>query len=686
MRSILPINVDDLLRGRPIESARIEFKASWNPDTTGFQVLKTVCAFANDLQSLNGGYVVIGVAESEGRAVRPVAGLSGTEIDAAQKWIRGRCKAMQPGYAPILSPEVLDGRNVLVVWVPASEDSPHRAPDGSRDGRSWKYWVRIGSETVDAEAAGRLEALIGQTARVPWDHRAAHRARIEDLREAKVREHLHDVRSALRDEPDAVTIYRRMRITAPVNEHEVPRNVGLLFFSDDPEQWFPGARIAVVQFAADRAGEVQSERVFRGTLAAQIRDCLRYLEGLSQTHLQKQRDRSQVHGWVSYPVPALREALVNAVYHRGYRPDVMEPTKVCLYPDRMEVISYPGPVAGIEPHHLEAGGSIPPAPVPARNPRVGEFLKQLGLAEEWRTGLPRIYRSMEENGSPAPRFEFDTDRTWFRVTLPAHPEYAAVSALQDAAYLRTVGGLDDAFHRVRDSWEANQASAVLAAEMIRLYAERDDPDKAEAVFTRFRDAGPKAAMPNVANTWIEVLLDHGRNDDARRLLDELAESASAQDAIDAAILARRLRESRIAHRYFQQAGDAVQTDSRALHEFAQTKMWLAQEGRGKQRRGWREVNRRLLVEARGLLERVTGMDASPARHAWAWRDLARTLSWQRAPAGEVEAAFENATRLLPNESRFAKELERFRERQRGRNHGRSRGQRYGPAGNGGRRQ
>ena len=683
MRSILPINVEDLLRGRSIESARVEFKASWNPQTTGFQVLKTICAFANDLQSLNGGYVVIGVAESEGRAARPVAGLSGAEIEDAQKWIRGRCKAMQPGYVPIFSPEALDGRDVLVVWAPASEDSPHRAPDGPGEGKRWKYWIRVGSETVDAEAAGRLEALIEQTARVPWDHRAAHRARIEDLREARVREHLHDVRSALRDEPDAVAIYRGMRITAPVNEHEVPRNVGLLFFSEDPEQWFPGARIAVVRFAADRAGEVQSERVFQGTLAAQIRDCLRYLEGLSQTHLQKQRDRSQVRGWVSYPVPALREALVNAVYHRGYRPDVMEPTKIGLYPDRMEVISYPGPVAGIEPHHLESGASVPPTPIPARNPRVGEFLKQLGLAEGWRTGLPRIYRSMAENGSPPPRFDFDTTRTWFRVTLPAHPEYAAVSALQDAAYLRAVGDLDDAFQRVRDSWEANQASAVLAAEMIRLYAERDDPDKAEAVFTRFRDAGPKNAIPNVTNTWIEVLLDHDRKGDARRLLDELAGSASAQDAIDAAILARRLRESRIAHRCFQQAGDAIRTDSRALHEFAQTKMWLAQEARGRQPRAWRETNRRLLVEARGLLERVIQMDASPARHAWAWRDLARTLSWQRAPAGEVETAFGNAIDLLPDESRFTEERKQYRERQRGRNHRQGHGRHYGFGGSGG---
>ena len=148
---------------------------------------------------------------------------------------------MQPSYAPVLSPETLDGRGVLVKWVPPSDERPHRAPDGPDAGRRWNYWIRIGSETVDAEAAGRLEALIEQTTRVPWDDPVARQARIEDLREAKVREHLHDVRSALRDEPDAASIYRKMRLTAPVNDHEAPRNVGLLFFSDSPEQWFPGA-------------------------------------------------------------------------------------------------------------------------------------------------------------------------------------------------------------------------------------------------------------------------------------------------------------------------------------------------------------------------------------------------------------------------------------------------------------
>ena len=357
MSAILPINLDALLHCRGVESERVEFKASWDPDTTGVQVLRTICAFANDYHNLNGGYIVIGIGESGGRAVLPPAGLSAEKVEAAQKWIRGNCNRLDPAYPPILSPETVGDRLVLVVWAPASEMRPHRAP--AEDGGRGRFWVRLGAETVDAEQRGdMLRGLIQQTARVPWDDRRASDARVEDLREAKVREYLRDVSSGLLDEPDARDVYRRMRITAPVNDHEVPRNAGLLFFSSEPVQWFRGARIEVVQFAADRAGDVQEERAFGGALVDQIRGCLNHLENLSTSHLQKQRDRSQVRGWVSYPLPALRETLVNAVYHRGYDVDQPEPTKVYLYPSRVEVISYPGPVPGIEHRHLVADAVV----------------------------------------------------------------------------------------------------------------------------------------------------------------------------------------------------------------------------------------------------------------------------------------------------------------------------------------
>ena len=661
MSTILPVNLDDLLHQRSVESARVEFKASWS-EHTGSQVLRTVCAFANDYQNLNGGYIVMGVAEQNGQAVLPPAGLGAEDVEQAEKWLRGRCKAMNPAYDPIFSPELVADRLVLVLWVPASENRPHRAPDAKGN---WKYWIRVGSATVDAETSGQLGMLLEQTARVPWDDRVASDAQVEDLRAIKVREHLHDVGSGLihASQPlDPLEIYRRMRLTKAVNDHEVPRNVGLLFFSEDPERWFAGAKIEVVQFAGDRAGSVQAERSFRGPLADQVRGCLNYLAHFSHAHLQKERDRSQVRGWVSYPQIALREAIVNAVYHRGYDKNIVEPTKVYLYPDRIEVISYPGPVSGIEEDHLVPGGSVPP--VPARSRRIGEFLKELKLAEGRLTGLPQIYDAMEQNGSPTPRFDFDAGRTYFRVTLPAHPEYAAVSAIQDAAYLSAVGSAREAFNRVQRAWEANEASAILAIEMIRLHAAQGQLEDAEAVFARFQERGPQIARAYVANTLIEALLAGGRGDDARRLLGSLSEVVSAQDAIDTAILACRLGDQQAAHRYFKQAGHVVLNDSRALLEFAQTKIGLAQQVMRKRKPSWREVNRRLLVEARELLGRVIQMDASPARHAWAWRELARTLDWLRAPRSEVESAFQKARELLPDEPRFAEDLARFRRRHR----------------------
>ena len=662
MASILPINVADLLNGKT-ESARLEFKAGWDQETTGVQVVKTICAFANDFQSLGGGYVVIGVAEAGSAGPKRVTGLSEEDLDDAQRWLRGRCRGdIKPAYAPVLSPEVIDGRNVLVVRVTGSQDGPHQAVAESRRSQRetrWRFWVRIGTETLDAQANGHLTALLEKTA-LPWDNQVAQDAQLDDLREATVREHLHDVGSALRRQQDAATIYRHMGITSSVNNHEVPRNVGLLFFSEDPRRWFAGAQIVVAQFAANGAGRVQDEHVFRGPLPAQLHRCLSHLEGLSRSHVQKQRERTQVRGWVSYPIPVLREALVNAAYHRGYRPDVMEPTKVCLYADRIEVISYPGPMPGLEPHHLHRDAPIPP--IGARNPRVGEFLKSLGLAEGWRTGVPNMYQDMAANGSPEPRFDFDTG--WFRATLPAHPEYAAVSALQDAAYLRTVGSEEDAFRRIREAWEANESSAALTTELIRCSVEQDDIDAAERVFDRFRNVASGTAIANVSNAWAEVLLDHDRPNDARMILMGLADVALTRDAVDAAILARRLRDSQLAHGYFVQAGDAVHTDARAMHEFAQTKMWLAQEARRRRRQSWQAVNRRLLIEARQLLERVLQMDAPNTRHAWAWRDLARVFNWQRLPANEVESAFDNAIGLLPAEPRFKEELRQFRERSR----------------------
>ena len=141
----------------------------------------------------------------------------------------------------------------------------------------------------------------------------------------------------------------------------------------------------------------------------------------------------------------------------------------------MEIISYPRLVPGLDPQHFSLRSSFPT--VPARNRRIGEFLKELGLAEARLTGLRKVAAAMAANGSPAPRYDFDEQRTYFRATLPAHAEYTVLSAVRDAA------------------------------ELIRLHAGRGDLERAERVLAEFEEHATPDAMREAA----EVLASVRRN-------------------------------------------------------------------------------------------------------------------------------------------------------------------------------
>lgn len=484
--SKLPINIDNLLHQRGVEGNRVEFKGSWNEGRVVEQVLHTICAFANDYLDTNGGYIVLGVEERSGVAALPPKGLDRERLTAIQKSIRGQCRRLEPRYEVIASHEVVAGRDLLVLWVPASEDRPHAAPV-SRNSKERRTYIRLGAETVEADQR-QLQELIRRKGKAPFDDRPAPDFVLEDLRSSLVREFLREVRSGLLDEPDDVQIYRRLKLTARLNGHEVPRNIALMFFSDEPERAFPGARIEVVRVA--RGGDVLPERNFRGPLHRQLHDSVSYLEQWIGRQVEKVAGRAESEIWSSYPFGAVEEAIGNAVHHRGY--DDREPTKVRLFDDRMEITSYPGPVPGIEAEHLEPEAQ--PPLVPGRNRRIGELLKELGLVEMWGTGVRKIHRTMVENGSPPPRFEFDEERTYFRVVLPIHPGAAPpasrlrTAARRDGLVLVSIGA-----ESIQPVVEASLAALELSdARVLIDHSAPDyldaDPERFEAEAKRIRNA------------------------------------------------------------------------------------------------------------------------------------------------------------------------------------------------------
>ena len=113
----LPINIESLLSGSAVESNQLEYKEGWNPDT----IYRSICAFANDFEDTGGGYIIVGVKEERGHAVRPVLGVNPNLIEQIEKDMVGYNNLIRPYYQPRLFIEEVDGKTILVIKVTAGE-------------------------------------------------------------------------------------------------------------------------------------------------------------------------------------------------------------------------------------------------------------------------------------------------------------------------------------------------------------------------------------------------------------------------------------------------------------------------------------------------------------------------------------------------------------------------------------
>jgi len=432
MSSKLPLNLEDLLRQRTVEGDRIEYKAGWNPDP----IVRTLCAFANDFENLGGGYVIIGQdCDGDGQPVFPPVGLRPNQLDKIQRDLLGYCNQIQPTYFPKLSEETFEGKTLLVLWAPGGENRPYKAPKSVvAKSKEYHYYIRRFSSTIEVKSNSEDEQeLLRLTATVPFDDRQCRPADVDDLRLPLILSYLKEVGSDLYrtvGRLPLVDLGWQMNIIVGANEFVKPRNVGVLFFHDEPRRFLPGAQIDVVTFPRGPGGGEIVEKIFHGPLHEQVRDALRYLQNdVIREKVVKHKDRAEASRIFNYPFPAVEEALVNAVYHRSY--EQREPVEVRINPDGIEIVSYPGPDASIRVEALNGDRIVARR---YRNRRIGEFLKELDLTEGRCTGIPTIREAMSENGSPPAKFSTDDGRTYFLVELPVHPQMPGVGQGHEEAH------------------------------------------------------------------------------------------------------------------------------------------------------------------------------------------------------------------------------------------------------------
>ena len=403
------------------------------------KVIKTIVAFANDFLNLGGGYVVCGAMETKdehGFAKVEYIGLTPKRLLEVKDEVINTC--YNPGkVSPPIIPKVDEinvpgdeSRKVLMFTVDATGNA-HTFKTGKGENYKPTYFVRIDSHTRAATNGIQRELLRRKGQLEPWDRRINQQTSINDLDQISLRQYLQDMRlwnpnktidQYLSDKEKIEEFIPPLMGKLGVDKPLHPKNFTLLVFGKDQSLCSDGAYSIFATFKSeDRSQPLGEVQWIKGTIVEQAKKLIELLNIESTIAIDK--DSQDGPNQIKYPTIALKEAVVNALVHRDYEID--QPTRITVFSDRVEIYSPGGLPFNVNEEKFKKGE----ATASWRNQSLGRIFSLLQLAQHLGSGIPRIIRSMEEEGCPPPIFEVESDS--ITCILPAHPRHQMMKRISE---------------------------------------------------------------------------------------------------------------------------------------------------------------------------------------------------------------------------------------------------------------
>ena len=344
------------------------------------------------------------------------------KIDSILQEMIGYNNKIAPYYLPRTSVEVVDGKQVIVIWCPAGSYRPYSVPvNVTAKGTKEYFYIRSGTSSIEARGEALVE-LRELANRVPFDERGNSDIQLENISLVLLRDYLVKVGSKLADDVITTplsTILEQMELYTGPKENRLLRNVAAMMFCEKPSKFFPYTQIDVVTFPNGKMNDPNNftEVTFKGSVPQMIKQTMDYIKSnVLKEHVRKISGRQEAERFWNYPYDAIEEAVVNSVYHRDFLQH--EPIEITIEPSGISILNCPGPDRSISKEDIKKGDMLKSRRY--RNRRLGDFLKELDLTEGRSTGVPTIQKKLAENGSPRATFETTDDRLTFLVTIPVH--------------------------------------------------------------------------------------------------------------------------------------------------------------------------------------------------------------------------------------------------------------------------
>ncbi|RKH06863.1 hypothetical protein D7Y13_21865 [Corallococcus praedator] len=340
-------------------------------------IAKAIASMANT----KGGLLLIGV-EDDG-TVTGTGDMKQTDVLMMQ--VSQLCQdRIEPPLICTTQKREHQGLTLLQVEIPAfSPSRPHRAGK--------VYYVRDGNRSREAKREELVRML--QSTDAHFDEQEVTGATVEDLDTEAVRAFFANV--SPRQVPEQ-NIGPHLTALKCMERTGVPTVAGILMFGKEPTRWLLDARISAVRV---KGTTVSSTFLDRQEMEGRLLDQIEQASAFIQRNIAAP---SHVQGMVrvedGLPVEVIREAVLNAVTHRDYKP--ASQIRISIFDDRIELTN-PGDLLNhLTLENIRQGGISQ-----KRNPVLASLLAKAQRRENLGFGVPDMVQVLRDRGFKEPTLE-----------------------------------------------------------------------------------------------------------------------------------------------------------------------------------------------------------------------------------------------------------------------------------------
>jgi ATP-dependent DNA helicase RecG len=267
-----------------------------------------------------------------------------------------------------------------------------------------RYYYRSGSTKQELTGAALNEFLLKKSGKT-WDDIIEARATFDDIDEKTVKIFLAASQNTGRlpenDGLDWHELFEKLRLT----ENGQLKRAAIILFGKDPGKFYPGIYVKIGRFGKD-----DTDIIFQETEEGNLIMLLQaVLNQLNHKFLIRSIGFEGMHRIEKgeYPLPAIREMLLNALVHRNY---MGAPIQIRVYDDKISIWNEGSLPAGLTLAALKRSHSSRP-----RNPIIADVSFKGGYIDAWGRGTIKILDTCKEAELPEP--EMQEQDGGFSITL-----------------------------------------------------------------------------------------------------------------------------------------------------------------------------------------------------------------------------------------------------------------------------